>query len=304
MQQLETNQCPECSGTIIHDYESGEDVCGTCGLVLNNIELNSGPEYKAYTFEETQTRSRTGKPTTLTIHDKGLTTMISGLNMDAHGKALPANQQATVRRLRRWQTRCRINPAEKSLYHAMIALDKYADKLNVPKATREKTAYLLNKALNAGLAKGRTIEGLTAGCLYMACRQTNVLRSLDEIATRCNLRRKQISSCYRLVLKELQAPPPPLTAPTAYINRVSAELEISPQTQQYAFKITQQISTRFSAGKDPRAVAASIIYYACEQTNKYDAKGNLITQKRLAATIGITEVTIRNRYHDLTRTLA
>jgi transcription initiation factor TFIIB len=138
----------------------------------------------------------------------------------------------------------------------------------------------------------------------MACRQTNVLRSLDEIATRCNLRRKQISSCYRLVLKELQAPPPPLTAPTAYINRVSAELEISPQTQQYAFKITQQISTRFSAGKDPRAVAASIIYYACEQTNKYDAKGNLITQKRLAATIGITEVTIRNRYHDLTRTLA
>lgn len=308
MQQTTMNSCPECRGNIIYDYETGEEICQTCGLVLNDNHLDTGPEYRAYNFEETQTRSRVGKPATLTIHDKGLSTIIPSSNTDAHGRRLSPNSQAAISRLRRWQVRCRVDSTEKSRFHAMEALDKYSDKLNIPKTTREKAAYLLQKALAVGLAKGRTINILTAACLYMACRQTNILRNLCQISRSCNLDRKQVSACYRIILNTLNVDAPPLTPPVNYISRVSTELGVTPEAQKEAYQLMQKLLGKKTKncyiGKDPRTVAASVIYLACERRNKYDSQGNLITQKRLALSIGITEVTIRNNYHELARELA
>ena len=48
-QRLAEN-CPECaSKSLVHDYDSGETICGDCGLVLYEQMLDKGPEWRAFT---------------------------------------------------------------------------------------------------------------------------------------------------------------------------------------------------------------------------------------------------------------
>ena len=74
---LEIMACIECNSTkLIKDYERAEIVCMNCGLVLHEKLMDDGPEWRAFDMEQMDKRSRVGAPTTYTIHDKGLSTMI------------------------------------------------------------------------------------------------------------------------------------------------------------------------------------------------------------------------------------
>jgi transcription initiation factor TFIIB len=58
------DKCPECgSDNLVHDYDTGETVCGDCGLVLYEQMMDKGPEWRAFTQEEKASRSRVGVPT-------------------------------------------------------------------------------------------------------------------------------------------------------------------------------------------------------------------------------------------------
>ena len=44
------DKCPECaSKNLVHDYDSGETICGDCGLVLYEQMMDKGPEWRAFT---------------------------------------------------------------------------------------------------------------------------------------------------------------------------------------------------------------------------------------------------------------
>jgi transcription initiation factor TFIIB len=41
--------CSECGGSsLIHDGDSGEIICGNCGLVVTESIINKGPEWRAF----------------------------------------------------------------------------------------------------------------------------------------------------------------------------------------------------------------------------------------------------------------
>ena len=74
----ETVMCPECgSNHLSKDYSRAELVCQDCGLVIDEDLIDHGPEWRAFDSEQHEKRARTGSPMTYTIHDKGLSTMIS-----------------------------------------------------------------------------------------------------------------------------------------------------------------------------------------------------------------------------------
>ena len=103
--QTET-ACPECgSRQLVHDHERAELVCQSCGLVIDNDFIDRGPEWRAFNADQRTNRSRVGAPMTLTIHDKGLSTMIDWRNRDSvrqghllqePGPALPSPQVAAT----------------------------------------------------------------------------------------------------------------------------------------------------------------------------------------------------------------
>jgi transcription initiation factor TFIIB len=139
MSQKNLNFCPECGNkNLISDDSRGEIVCNVCGLVLIQRIIDSGPEWRAFTSEEANKKVRVGAPTTLTLHDKGLSTMIGWKNKDAFGKAISPKMKADVYRLRKWHVRTRTNKSiDRNLAYAMNELDRLASQLNLSKDFKE-----------------------------------------------------------------------------------------------------------------------------------------------------------------------
>ncbi len=293
------DKCPECGSTnLVHDYDTGETVCSNCGLVLHEQMMDKGPEWRAFTHEEKESRSRVGVPTSYSVHDKGLSTAIGRVDRDAFGRKLPLSTRLQMWRLRKWQIRSRVHSSvDRNLAQAMAELDRLSDKLYIPAPIKEKAAVVYRKALDKGLVRGRSIAAIAAASLYAACRNSETPRTLREIAEASLVDKKDVARCYRLLLRELEITMP-IADPMTYLSKIAERTGISGQTQGLAIKILRDArKKRAASGKDPMGLAAAALYIACLQNNEKK------TQKDIAEAAGVTEVTVRNRYKSLKRQL-
>ena len=297
-QRLADN-CPECaSKNLVHDYDTGETICGDCGLVCYEQMLDKGPEWRAFTQEEKASRSRVGAPTSYSMHDKGLSTTISQIDRDAFGRKLPISTRLQMWRLRKWQIRSRVHSSiDRNLAQAMAELERLSSKVNISPPIREKAALIYRKALDKGLVRGRSINAIAASALYAACRKGGSPKTLREIAEASLVDKKDVSRCYRLLLQELDFHMP-ISNPLTFISKIAEKNNVSGKTQGTAIAILRDArQKRFSAGKDPMGMAAAALYIACLQNNEK------VTQKDIAEAAGVTEVTVRNRYKLLRKQL-
>jgi transcription initiation factor TFIIB len=293
------NRCPRCGkGHMVTDTASGEMFCENCGYVVNERIEELGPEWRAFSKEEHEDRSRTGIPTSLAMHDMGLATIIGPIDKDASGKPLSTSMRNTIDRLRTWDSRSQIHePVDRNFRQAFSELDRLKDKLAVSDAVIEKSAYIYRKALEKGLVRGRSISALVAASLYAACRDTETPRTLKDIANASNIKKKDVARCYRLLIRELDLKMP-VVNPIKCIARIASKAQLSEKTRRAALKILEQAEKiKISAGKDPMGLAAAALYVACV------ANGENKTQKDVAEAAGVTEVTIRNRYKGLKNAL-
>ena len=261
--------CPECGSTeLIGDYERAEVVCARCGLVIDENLVDMGPEWRAFDHEQRDKRTRVGAPITYTIHDKGLSTMIDWRNKDIYGRDIPARNRAQWYRLRKWQRKIRISGAtERNLAFALSELDRDSSRLGLPRSVREAASVVYRSAVENKLIRGRSIEGVVAASLYAACRRCNVPRTLDEIA--------EVSRV-----------------------RFASELGLSGEAQSKAIEIIEKAMEKgLTSGRGPTGVAAAALYIASVLL------GERKTQRDVADIAGVTEVTIRNRYKELTEQL-
>jgi transcription initiation factor TFIIB len=299
MHQRLAENCPECtSKNLVHDYDSGETICGDCGLVLYEQMLDKGPEWRAFTQQEKASRSRVGMPTSYSIHDKGLSTTISQLDRDAFGRKLPQSTRLQMWRLRKWQIRSRVHSStDRNLAQAMAELERLSSKASISHPIREKAAVIYRKALDKGLVRGRSINAIASAALYAACRKSGSPKALREIVEASLVDKKDVSRCYRLLLQELDFHMP-ISDPLTYVSKIAEKNRVSGRTQGTAIAILREArQKRFSAGKDPMGMAAAALYIACVQNNEK------VTQKDIAEAAGVTEVTVRNRYKALKKQL-
>ncbi|RZN44770.1 transcription initiation factor IIB [archaeon] len=287
--------CPECGSTkIVRDFDRGELICVTCGLVIKDKMYDRGPEWRAFDSEQRDKRGRVGAPMTYTIHDKGLSTIIDWRNKDVHGRDISPTSRAQIYRLRKWQRRIRVSDAaERNLAFAMAELDRLSSHLSLPRSIREAAAMIYRRAVEENLIRGRSIESVTAACLYAACRQRGVPRTLEEIAEHARVDKKEIGRSYRFIVKELNIRINP-TNPIDYIPRFASELGLSSTVQQRAIEILEQaIHMGLTSGRGPMGVAAAALYIASIE------KGERRTQRDVSEVAKVTEVTVRNRYKEL-----
>lgn len=293
--QKNLNSCPECGNkNLISDDTRGEVVCNDCGLVLDQGIIDSGPEWRAFTSEEANRKVRVGAPTTLTIHDKGLSTMIGWKNKDAFGKAISPKMKAEVYRLRKWHVRTRTNKSiDRNLAYAMNELDRFASQLNLSKDIKESAAHIYRKMANKNLIRGRSIEAMLIASIYLSCRLNNVPKTLDDFIEFASVDKKKIARCYRLILNELKLNIH-VSSPINFIPRFCADLKLSGRTQNRAASILELARIRrITAGKAPTGLAGAALYVAAIQ------EGERRTQKEISIAAGVTEATIRNRYKEL-----
>lgn len=294
-----SNYCPECgNNNLMRDYESAEVVCMGCGFVVVDTITDQGPEWRAFDSGQRAKRERVGAPTTLTMHDKGLSTIIDWQNKDSHGQKIPSAQRAQVYRLRKWQTRIRVSdPTERNLSYALSELSKLSNNLNLPKNVLETASHIYRKIIKKGLIRGRSIQGITAAALYLACRQCKIIRTLDDVSEISPSTKKEIARSYRFLIKNLDFSISPAST-SQYISKFSNQLGIQGNAEEIANKILSAAKKRrLTGGRAPAGMAASISYIAWILT------GEKRTQREIAEIAKVTEVTIRNRYKELVENL-
>jgi transcription initiation factor TFIIB len=290
--------CPECGSEItVHDGASGEVTCDTCGLILHTERLDHRPEWRAFTPAEKRAKIRVGVPISIAKSDKGLATTFQPYK-DAQGHVLPFKKRQQMWRLRRWHLRAqRHSSTQRNLNQAMTTLMRLAETLHAPHTVRDSAAFIYRKALRRDLVKGRSINSIAAAALYAACRLSSTPRSLQQVADISTRSRKEISRNYRLLLRELNLQMP-VDSPNKYVAKIASNVGLDQQIQNHALTLLQRAQEQHvDIGKAPQGVAAAALYIASIM------QGQKTTQKALATAAGVTEVTVRNRYHGLDRDL-
>ena len=131
-----------------NDSSRGEVYCGQCGFVVREKTVETGPEWRSFSNEEKDDKSRTGLPTSIAIHDMGLATTIGVADRDAAGKSLTGPMKSSIERMRTWDRRSQVHEsADRNLRQAFGELRRLSEKLSVSEAVTERAAYIYRKAL-------------------------------------------------------------------------------------------------------------------------------------------------------------
>jgi len=296
---LTGKKCPSCGNFTIRDYEQSRIVCDSCGLVLKEEIKDRRPEWRDYDDNgEEEERSRAGPPSTETIHDKGLSTEIDYKNRDAKGNKLSPERRKKVYRLRRWHRRLKMDDAKnRNLMFACGEINRMCSQLGLNKNVKEMAAKIYREAVEEDLIRGHTMEGIASAAFYIACREAEVPRTLEEIAEVSRVGKKKIGRDYRFLSRELDIHLPP-TDPARYVARFGSELGISREVQAEAKGIIRKAQEEnLTSGKSPPGIAAAAIYLATLQN------GGQKTRKQIAGAANVSGITLMNRYKEMQKKL-
>jgi len=279
--------CPVCgSREVIHDSNTGEVICASCGYVISTGMLDSSKDWRAFDSDEYIQRAHTGAPVTPTRPSYGLDTDITLTRTSLSRKTLQS-----LRRTHRHVS----DPREKTIEPALRRISSAAQSLNLPPETEEDAAMLYRMAARAGLVKGRSMDAMVAAVIYAACRRTEVPRTLEEVASLFNLKEKDVGRSFRFLFRKLgiRIPPP---KPENFVPAICAKLGLPDEIVAHAIKILKMARERGATmGREPVGVAAAAIYMACQEFGEHR------TQREMAQAAGVTEVTVRNRYKELVK---
>lgn len=287
--------CRLCdSKALVFDAETSETICSSCGMVIHDNAESLGPEWRIYSGEDIESKSRTGMPTSLAFHDMGLSTFISYSNVDANGATISPEQMSKVQRMRRWNKISSNNRSyHRNLKNAFAILSTIKDKLSLNDALIEKSAYNYRKALDSRIIKGRSIRALVVASVYASCRELNIPRTLDEIAETANTDSIFAGKCYRLLVRRLKLHLPVIDS-NVYLAKIANKAKVSEKTYRRALDMLTAIKENpISHGKDPNALAVAVLYAACL---KEDEK---VSQAQIAVAGDTSIVTLRKRFQDV-----
>jgi transcription initiation factor TFIIB len=269
--------------------------CGGCGTVLVQNISDTSNESNGYSQQDFMKISRTGPATSLTMYDRGLSSVI-GANKDSSCNALSNKTKYEFKRLRTWDQRSK-SRSTATLSKAFTLLNGVKTKLGIPDNVVENAAYIYRKISSAKLTRGRTMASLVSASLYAACRENNIPRTLDDIATAGNVEKRILSRDLRTIIKKLGLNLNQYDT-SSFISKISNNMKLKEKTKRDAFDILKRCEMKeITAGKHPVAQAAASLYIACVINNEK------ISQKKFAEVSGVSDVTIRNRVALIKKTL-
>jgi transcription initiation factor TFIIB len=240
-------------------------------------------------------KNRSGMPSSLVFPDKGLSTIITYSNTDANGAVLNQDQITTSNKIRYLDKIWGNNKNHlRNFKNAFAIMATVSDKLGLTNPVIERAAYYYRKAFDCNLIKGRAIKEMVVASMYAACKEMGVPRTLQEISYAANAEPIFSGRCYRIMSRKLRISPSIVDA-TSYISKIATNAQISQQTYREAVNMLNLAKKNpICHGKDPKAVAAAVLYASCLKRKEAG-----ISQSKIAAAGSISIVTLRKRLADI-----
>ena len=293
--------CPECESTLVDDIQNGERICSGCGIVVAEQMVDSGPESRSSSLEEKMKLARATGQITNSQHDLGITTEISISTKDYSGKTINSEVANQMNNLRKWQQRIRVSsPRERRLSNVLAKIGDTCKVLNLSKNVLE-TSSMVYRNLDGKMdVKGKSVASITAATIFMACKQCDVVRSLNEICAGIGTvkdlkaKTKLAAKYYRSMVMELGASSTPVVTMDKYISKIANLSKTDVRVERLALEIFEKTRNRNLAdGKAPNGIAAAYLYVASILL------GQNVLQRDVSSVAGVTEVTIRNRCKEI-----
>jgi transcription initiation factor TFIIB len=298
--ELQTH-CPECQSALIDDIHNGEKICSGCGLVAMEQMSDYGPESRATNLEDKMKLARATGQTTYSQHDLGIRTEIAIGTKDFSGKTINVEVANQMYNLRKWQTRIRVSsPRERRLANILSKIGETCQSLSLSRNVIESASMIYRNFEGRFEAKGKSVACMSAATIYMACKQCDVIRSLDEICKATGSSKdekmnvKLTAKYYRMLVMELGSNTAPVVTLDKYISKIANLAKLEVRVERLAAEIAEKTQDHSLAdGKAPNGLAAAYLYIASTLL------GQSILQRDVSSIAGITEVTIRNRCKEI-----
>ncbi len=232
----------------ITDINTGEMICQKCGIVLQDTDSYDRRDDIATKSIKVD---QVGNRSSLRFHDMGLATVINKFNHDSKGKPIAYKIRQDMHRMRLWDSRSKAkNSSDRNLRTALSEMDKLKEKLSLSDAIMERSAYLYRKASKAQLIRGRKINGILGACVYVACREMDVPRTIIDISKSLQESRGSIAKNYRMLFNNLKISVS-VQDPIKCIVKIANNLEIPENTTREAIHILDALKERrLTAGKN------------------------------------------------------
>lgn len=327
---LEDELCASCGGSTITDGSTGELVCSTCGIVLKDRLETLSPEWRSFSSSEDD-RVRVGYPTSLLIHDTGLSTFIGNLktptvsklsqdenNVDVvssrFGKNLDsdydtddekrikvhrASHPIPISRLRKLNAMSVTSaPVSRNLKKATWEINRVCNCLGLSWQVAERSAYFYRKSLQRNLIKGRSISGFVFASIYLSCKERLIPRTVDEVCREIGVDKPFATHCYKILVSEMRLDPP-MTDPYRSVSKISAKAGIEERVTRRAREILSKVASHTAVmGKNPLVLAAAALYLATIECGLKN-----ITKTTIADAAEVSTISLRKRLTDITLAL-
>ena len=269
--------------SIIYDYEKGEKLCKTCGVIIQDkvydVELNTD-------FYKMKSDTNTVLPHSIILNDKGMSTSIADYDATSSRRFANRKEHNKIQFLSKVVS-CSNN--KRNLKIVIDLLNRIKDKLSLTSACIEEALSYYKKAFNKGLIKGRSIKEIVVACVYIVCKKISLPRTLPEISNIVEADEIFSAKCYRLLMRELKVKHVQFN-PTIFIRKIADEADINERAARESIDMLMAIQNEsVFAGKNTLSIAAAILYITCR---KHKQK---ISQAKIASAANINIMTLRKR---------
>jgi transcription initiation factor TFIIB len=183
--------CPECKEfppNLIEEFSSGDTVCASCGMVLASHVVDTRSEWRTFSNDDqgNDDPSRVGDAANPLLNGSQLQTTIAYGNGDARS-----------RDLNRVQTKTNADKSTKTLLAAYKQISTFCSSYHIPNNVAETAQQLFKLTDDAKAFKGKSMDGIIASVIFIACRQNKVPRTFKEITALTKVPKKEIGRTFK-----------------------------------------------------------------------------------------------------------
>jgi len=267
---------------LIEDYRAGDQICSACGLVVGDRVVDVGAEWRTFSNEKGEDKSRVGSSENSLLGSSDLSTRIG----PGTGKASFSNDGIALYTKRRTAT-----PAsDETLMKAFRIIANMADRINLTEIIVNRANVLYKMVADGGSLRGRSYDAVCSACLYIACRQEGVPRTFKEIVAISTVNKKEIGRCFKYIMKNHDTSVDLITTGD-FMSRFCGKLSFAKSVQKAATAIAKRAVDKYLVpGRCPISVAAAAIYMASQ------ASDDKRTHREIGEVAGVADITIKQSY--------
>lgn len=317
--------------SVIEDPETREGICTRCGTVV--YEMEEAP------CAAPSVEGMCGKMNKIKRHVEGWvgthTTRINPVTkmgqLDANGQ--PCRKPSYYSRLRILNTQAyprKQQYTQKCLLKGQYAIRRIAEKLHLSDQIIERAIQIYSRAVKAQLVRGRSIAGIVAAIIYMACKDCGTPRSAIEIKSFMEKEsdKKRFFKDYQLVLSLREGSSSGNGDSAMQLMNVKAEIaRVSSKISEWGSlhyvdaekddvlnhaslrlacdmydKIKEKKPLTFD-GKHPTCLAVALLYVAGMRIAAAGTNLTPLRQSAISYASGVSMVSLRNRYKGILKDL-